>query len=156
MAQTVSRRPPTAEARFDPGSVHVGFVVDKVALDRFFPEYFGSPLSISFHRCSITRKRTKNNHNLNLHHRVAQEASRLQCVRSVCCGPLTTKKNNRSYYCVNGRRSPQMGRAWFQYQAATSRHWTETTQWNRTKVGYVLSETAAIRASPQLKRVGIK
>jgi hypothetical protein len=27
--------------------------------DRFFPEYFGFPLSISFHRCSITRKRTK-------------------------------------------------------------------------------------------------
>jgi hypothetical protein len=26
---------------FDPGSVHVGFVVDKVALGRFFPEYFG-------------------------------------------------------------------------------------------------------------------
>jgi hypothetical protein len=23
--------------------------------DRFFPEYFGFPLSISFHRCSITR-----------------------------------------------------------------------------------------------------
>jgi hypothetical protein len=27
--------------------------------DRFFPEYFGFPLSISFRRCSITRKRTK-------------------------------------------------------------------------------------------------
>jgi hypothetical protein len=26
--------------------------------DRFFPEYFGFPLSISFHRCSLTRKRT--------------------------------------------------------------------------------------------------
>ena len=25
--------------------------------DRFFPEYFGFPLSISFHRCSITRKK---------------------------------------------------------------------------------------------------
>jgi hypothetical protein len=24
--------------------------------DRIFPEYFGFPLSISFHRCSITRK----------------------------------------------------------------------------------------------------
>jgi hypothetical protein len=37
----------------------VGFVVDKVALDRFLPEYFGIPLSISFHRCSITRKNEK-------------------------------------------------------------------------------------------------
>jgi hypothetical protein len=27
--------------------------------DRFFPEFFGFPLSVSFHRCSITRKRTK-------------------------------------------------------------------------------------------------
>jgi hypothetical protein len=29
--------------------------------DRFFSEYFGFPLSISFHRCCVTRKRTKNN-----------------------------------------------------------------------------------------------
>jgi hypothetical protein len=36
MAQAVSRRPLTAEARFDPGSVHVGFVVDKVALGQVF------------------------------------------------------------------------------------------------------------------------
>jgi hypothetical protein len=27
--------------------------------DRFFPEFFGFPLSVSFHRCSIVRKRTK-------------------------------------------------------------------------------------------------
>jgi hypothetical protein len=32
MAQAVSRRPLTAEARYAPGSVHVWFVVDKVAL----------------------------------------------------------------------------------------------------------------------------
>jgi hypothetical protein len=31
-AQAVSRRPLTAEDGFDPGLVHVGFVVDKVAL----------------------------------------------------------------------------------------------------------------------------
>jgi hypothetical protein len=37
--------------------------------DRFFPEHFGFPLSISFHWCSITRKNEKIN---NLHHRVAQ------------------------------------------------------------------------------------
>jgi hypothetical protein len=36
----------------------VGFVVDKVALGEVFPEYFGLSLSVSFHRCSITRKRT--------------------------------------------------------------------------------------------------
>jgi hypothetical protein len=32
MSQAVSRRPLTAESRVDPGSVHVGFVVDKVVL----------------------------------------------------------------------------------------------------------------------------
>jgi hypothetical protein len=31
-------------------------------------------------------KKDKNNHHL--HHRVAQEAIRLRCVRSVCCGAL--------------------------------------------------------------------
>jgi hypothetical protein len=39
MTQAVRRRPPTAEALpgFDPGSVHLGFVVDKVALRQNFP-----------------------------------------------------------------------------------------------------------------------
>jgi hypothetical protein len=57
-----------------------------------FPEYFGFPLSVSFQRCSITSKTTKNNLHLHLHHRVAQEASRLRYVRSVCCGALFQKK----------------------------------------------------------------
>jgi hypothetical protein len=50
---------PPRRPGFDPLSVHVGFVVDKVALGQVFPESFGFPLSISFHRCSITRKTTK-------------------------------------------------------------------------------------------------
>jgi hypothetical protein len=37
----------------------VGFVVDKVALGQVFPEYFGFPLSVLFHRCSIIRKNEK-------------------------------------------------------------------------------------------------
>jgi hypothetical protein len=46
---------------FDPASVHMGFVVDNLALGRvFLPQYFGFSLSISFHRCSITRKTGKN------------------------------------------------------------------------------------------------
>jgi hypothetical protein len=36
MAQAVSRWPLTAEAGFAPGSIHVGFVVDKVALGQVF------------------------------------------------------------------------------------------------------------------------
>jgi hypothetical protein len=59
---------PPRRPGFDLGSVHVGFVVDKVALGQVFPpEYFGFPLPVSFHRCSITRKRTKNNNHLHLH-----------------------------------------------------------------------------------------
>jgi hypothetical protein len=59
---------------FDPRSVHVGFVVDKVALGQVFPpQFFGSPLSISFHRCSITWKNEKTDHlSLHLHHKVVQ------------------------------------------------------------------------------------
>jgi hypothetical protein len=49
---------PVRRPEFDPGSVQVGFMVDKVALGQVFPEYFGPALSISFHRCSITRKKT--------------------------------------------------------------------------------------------------
>jgi hypothetical protein len=44
---------------FDPESVHVGFLVEKVAMGQVFPEYFGFPLSISFHRCSFTWKKEK-------------------------------------------------------------------------------------------------
>jgi hypothetical protein len=49
---------PVRRPEFDPGSVQVGFVVDKVALRQVFPEYFGLSLSISFYWCSITRKMT--------------------------------------------------------------------------------------------------
>jgi hypothetical protein len=46
MAQAVSRRPPTAEARVRSRSVHVVFVVDKVALGQIFPRVLWfSPVS---------------------------------------------------------------------------------------------------------------
>jgi hypothetical protein len=70
------------------------------------PEYFGFPLSISFYRCSITRKRTKNNHHRHLHHRVAQEASRLRCDHSVCCGALRQLKKNRGPPPPPPRKNP--------------------------------------------------
>jgi hypothetical protein len=50
---------PPRRPGFDPGSVHVGFVVDKVALGQIFPLVLRFPLSISFHRCSITSKNEK-------------------------------------------------------------------------------------------------
>ena len=37
------------KVRFKPGSGHVGFVVDKVALEQVFFEYFGFPCQSSFH-----------------------------------------------------------------------------------------------------------
>jgi hypothetical protein len=49
MAQAVSRWPLTAEAGFAPGSIYVGFVVDKVALGRFSPSTSVFPANISFH-----------------------------------------------------------------------------------------------------------
>jgi hypothetical protein len=60
--------------------------------DRFFLEYFGFLLSISFHRYSITCKNKKKLIIFHLHHRVAQEALRLRCVRSICSGALHHKK----------------------------------------------------------------
>jgi hypothetical protein len=47
---------PARNPEFNPGPEYVGFVMDKVALGEGFPKYFGLPLSISFHRCSSTRK----------------------------------------------------------------------------------------------------
>jgi hypothetical protein len=40
---------------FAHGSVHVGYVVDKVALGQVFSEFFCIPLSILIHRGSILR-----------------------------------------------------------------------------------------------------
>jgi hypothetical protein len=65
----------------------VGFVVDKVALGQVFSDYFGFPLSISFHRCSITRKNEKI-FITGLHNKLQG------CGTSVAsaAGPFTTKK----------------------------------------------------------------
>jgi hypothetical protein len=55
MAQAVSRRPLTVEAKFASGSVHVGFVVDKVALGEVFPKvlqfYPVKCISLRLSRC---------------------------------------------------------------------------------------------------------
>jgi hypothetical protein len=60
MAQAVSRRPPTVEAtvqsRISPCGICGG---QSSSVTGFSPQYFGFPLSISFHRCSITRKNEK-------------------------------------------------------------------------------------------------
>jgi hypothetical protein len=66
---------------------------------RFFPEYFGSSLSISFHRCSITWKNKKTNH-ISLHFIFIKglhiKPSGCGASVSSAAGPFTTKKNSIS------------------------------------------------------------
>jgi hypothetical protein len=64
MSQAVIRRPLAAETRVRSRVLHVGFVVDKVALGQVFSEYFGFLLSIPFHRCSIKMEKQKKTHHL--------------------------------------------------------------------------------------------
>jgi hypothetical protein len=61
MAQAVSRRPPTAEARVRSRASTCGGQSGTGTGFFFTPEYFGFPLSISFRRCSITGKMEKTN-----------------------------------------------------------------------------------------------
>jgi hypothetical protein len=90
MTQALSPRPSIAEARVRSRVSPCGICGGQSGTGTgSFSEYFGVPLSVSFHRCSSTWKMTKNNdHHLHLYHRVAQEAVRLWCVRSACCGAL--------------------------------------------------------------------
>jgi hypothetical protein len=48
--KTYSHMFPTRGPGFDPGSGHVGFVVDKVALGQVFSKYFGFPCQSSLHQ----------------------------------------------------------------------------------------------------------
>jgi hypothetical protein len=41
---------PSRRPGFQPGSGHVGFVVEKVALGQVFSDYFGVPCQSSFHQ----------------------------------------------------------------------------------------------------------
>jgi hypothetical protein len=53
MAQVASHRPLAAEVRVRAWSIHVGFVMDKVALGQVFLRVLRfSPVNISFHRRS--------------------------------------------------------------------------------------------------------
>jgi hypothetical protein len=92
MAQAVSRRPLTTEARGSiPGQVHVRFVVDKVALGQVFLRVVGFPLSIAFHWCSINCKNLVKNCSSIYHHHWGCTKS----LKAVVRGPfITNKKKN--------------------------------------------------------------
>jgi hypothetical protein len=80
MAHAIRCWPPTAEAWEQSWVSPCGICGGQSGNETGPPppptKYFGFPLSISFHWCSTNRKRIKNNHQLHLHHRVAQEALR--------------------------------------------------------------------------------
>jgi hypothetical protein len=84
MAQAVSRRPPTAEA---PGQSMWNLWWTQWHWDRFFLEYFSFPLSISFHRCSITRKNEKKG----LHNKPQGRGASV----TSAAGPLSQKKKRQ-------------------------------------------------------------
>ena len=73
MAQAVSRRPLTAEARAR-SRAHVGFVVDKMALGQVFPpSTSGFPCQFNSTGAPLLGKTEKFDHlSLHLQHRVAQ------------------------------------------------------------------------------------
>jgi hypothetical protein len=64
----MDQRNKTGQEKKNPGSDHVRFVVDKVALGHVFLRVVGFPLSISFHWCSINCK-TCLKKTAHLHHR---------------------------------------------------------------------------------------
>jgi hypothetical protein len=96
MAQAVIACLSEQRAGFDPGSVHMGFVVDKVALGQVFSRVLRfSPVSIIPPVLHYLEKLKTKLIIFHLHHRVAQEAVRLRCVCSFCCGALHHKKKTR-------------------------------------------------------------
>jgi hypothetical protein len=73
----------------------VGFVVDKVALGQDFPRVFrSSTVNFILSVLNYQENDYKNNNNNKLHHAVAQEALKLLCVRSDCCGVILHKNLN--------------------------------------------------------------
>jgi hypothetical protein len=55
----MDQRQKPEQGKKNPGSIHVKFLLDKVALGQVFLRVVGFPLSVSFHRCFITWKNEK-------------------------------------------------------------------------------------------------
>ena len=106
---------PSQKPGFDPGSVHVGFEVDKVALGRFFPRVLRfSPVRFIpplLHYLDKWKNWSSFSH---LYHNVEHYALRLRCVRSFCCGALHHKKRTSAVLYVNQISFPHRPYQWFQ------------------------------------------
>jgi hypothetical protein len=104
---------PPRRPGFDPGSVW-DLWWTKWHWDRFFPEYFGFPLSVSFHRCSITWKSEKIILFLFIFIVVLHnKPSRLRCVRSICCGALHHKRHRLYIWLMDsGLQLKHVRRKW--------------------------------------------
>ena len=83
---------------FDPGSIHVGFLVDKVALEQVppSPRVLRFSLSVSIHRCSITRKNRKK-HLIIIFTRFHNKSQGCGASVAYAAGPYTTKKNSQIF-----------------------------------------------------------
>ena len=75
---------------FNPRLVHVGLAVGKVALRRIETEYFGFPLSVSFHPCPIPIYSST--------------------INAIWCHKLKGLLNNAFFSCGEGHRSRSYGR----------------------------------------------
>jgi hypothetical protein len=70
----------------------MGFVVDKVALEQVFSEYFRFTLSISFHRCS-TALHGKTKKRIIISTGLHNKPQGCGASAASAAGPFTTKKN---------------------------------------------------------------
>jgi hypothetical protein len=107
--EAVSHRLPTVVALVRAQASHVGFVMDKMALDQVLSEYFGFPYQFSFHRLFHIH-----------HHHLSFGASTIgQLVADVPNGlSLTSLQETKKNYVCDRQCSQQRTTAFNSHQAS--------------------------------------